>query len=62
MIGRRSCYIVPSIVYERQTKDKRLLYKAYSQMNTTHLTKIDQEKRKTEEICIWNPMTTWFIM
>ena len=28
-------------------------------MNTT-LTKIDQEKRKIEQICIWNSMTTGF--
>ena len=27
-----------------------------------HLTKIDQEKGKIEQICIWNPMTTGFIM
>ena len=30
-------------------------------MNTT-LTKIDQEKRKIKHICIWNRMTTGFIM
>ena len=30
-------------------------------MNTT-LTNVDQEKRKIEQICIWNPMTTAFIM
>ena len=29
---------------------------------TQHFTKIDQEKRKIEQICIWNPMTTGFIM
>ena len=29
---------------------------------TQHLTKIDQEKRKIEQICIWSPMTTGFIM
>ena len=28
---------------------------------TQHFTKIDQEKRKIEQICIWNPMTTEFI-
>ena len=28
---------------------------------TQHFTKIDQEKRKIEQICIWNPMTTGFI-
>ena len=30
-------------------------------MNTT-LTKFDQEKRKIEQICIWNPMTTGFFI
>ena len=25
---------------------------------THHFTKIDQEKRKIEQICIWNPMNT----
>ena len=30
-------------------------------MNTT-LTKIDQEKRKIEQICIWNSMTTGFFI
>ena len=34
---------------------------AHSQMNQ-HFTKIDQEKRKFEKICVWNPMTTGFIM
>ena len=29
---------------------------------TKHFTKIDQEKRKIEQICIWNPMSTGFIM
>ena len=29
---------------------------------TQHLTKIDQEKRKIEQICIWHPMTTGTIM
>ena len=29
---------------------------------TQHFTKIDQEKRKIEHICIWNPTTTEFIM
>ena len=29
---------------------------------TQHFTKIDQEKCKIEQICIWNPMTTGFIM
>ena len=29
---------------------------------TQHFTKINQEKRKIEQICIWNPMTTGFIM
>ena len=29
---------------------------------TQHFTKIDQEKRKIEQICIWNPMTTGFFM
>ena len=29
---------------------------------TQHFSKIDQEKRKIEQICIWNPMTTGFIM
>ena len=29
---------------------------------TQHFSKIDQEKRKIEQICIWNPMTTRFIM
>ena len=28
---------------------------------TQHFTKIDQEKRKIEQICIWKPMTTGFI-
>ena len=28
---------------------------------TQHFTKIDLEKRKIEQICIWNPMTTGFI-
>ena len=28
---------------------------------TQHFTKIDPEKRKIEQICIWNPMTTGFI-
>jgi len=27
-----------------------------------HFAKIDQEKRKVEQICILNPMTTGFIM
>ena len=31
------------------------------QMNTK-ITKIDQKTRKTVQICIWNPMTTGFIM
>ena len=29
---------------------------------TQHFTKIDQEKHKIEQICIWDPMTTGFIM
>ena len=29
---------------------------------TQNFTKIDQEKREVEKICIWNPMTTSFIM
>ena len=29
---------------------------------TQHLTKINQEKCKIEQICIWNPRTTGFIM
>ena len=29
---------------------------------TQHFTKIDQEKCKIEQICIWHPMTTGFIM
>ena len=29
---------------------------------TQHFTKIDQEKRKIEQICIWNSMTTRFVM
>ena len=29
---------------------------------TQHFTKIDQNTRKIEEIYIWNPMTTAFIM
>ena len=29
---------------------------------TQHFSKIDQEKCKIEQICIWNPMTTGFIM
>ena len=29
---------------------------------TQHFTEIDQKKRKIEQICIWNPMTTGFIM
>ena len=33
-----------------------------SQMNTTlYITKIDQEKGKIEQVCIWNHMTTGFI-
>ena len=28
---------------------------------TQRFTKIDQEKRKTEQICIWNPMTTGWL-
>ena len=28
---------------------------------TQHFTKIDQEKGKLEQICIWNPTTTGFI-
>ena len=30
--------------------------------STQHFTEFDQEKRKIEQICIWNPMTTRFIM
>ena len=29
---------------------------------TQHFTKIDREKHKIEQICIWNPMSTGFIM
>ena len=29
---------------------------------TQHFTKIDQQKHKIEQICIWNPMTPGFIM
>ena len=29
--------------------------------NVLQSTKIDQGKRKPEQICIWNPMTTGFI-
>ena len=29
---------------------------------TQHFTKIDHETLKIEQICIWNPMTTGFIM
>ena len=29
---------------------------------TQHFTKIDQKTRKIGQICIWNPMTTGFIM
>ena len=29
---------------------------------TQHFTKIDQEKRRIEQICLWNPMTTVFII
>ena len=29
---------------------------------TQHFSKIEQEKRKIEQIYIWNPMTTGFIM
>ena len=90
LIGRRSSYIVSGIVYEWQTKDKRLRKPKVNAMNllqnsqylwniffprrsiwvllevvrrwTQHFTKIDQEKRKIKQICIWNPMTNGFIM
>ena len=29
---------------------------------TQHLSKIDQDKRKIEQIGMWNPMTTQYIM
>ena len=29
---------------------------------TQHFTKIDQEKRRIEQIYIWNPMSTRFII
>ena len=29
---------------------------------TQHFTKIDKEKHKIEQICIWDPITTGFIM
>ena len=29
---------------------------------TQHFTKIHHEKRKIEQICIWKPMTTGFIL
>ena len=29
---------------------------------TQHFSKIDQEESKIEQICMWNPMTTGFIM
>ena len=29
---------------------------------TQHFTKIDQEKRKIEQMRIWNPISTGFIM
>ena len=90
LIGRRSSFIILAIVYEWQTKDKRLQRSSVNAMNlqqnsqylwnivfskssvwvllefmrrwTQHFTKIDQEKLKIEQICIWNPMTTGFIM
>ena len=89
LIGRRSSFIILAIVYEWQTKDKRLQRSSVNAMNlqqnsqyvwnivlsrtsiwvllelirrwTERFTKIDQEKRKIEQICIWNPMTTGFI-
>ena len=46
--------------YSRLKKKHLSFVAAHSQMKQ-HFSKIDQEKRKIEQIYIWNPMTSGFI-